>query len=319
MPRDSRMAPREAAAMPFPRLETTPPVTKMYFVMQRPPGKRILYRKATRSVQERVAKRLAIGVGRVVPAQAGTQFSFTVARSAHPIRAPSKSESRSGSRLESDASSPRRRGPNFRLPSHEARTRFALRPRASREAARDWSRTRRPRAGGDPIFVYRRTKRAPDSRSVQERVAKRLAIGVGRVVPAQAGTQFSFTGARSAHPIRAPSKSESRSGSRLESDASSPRRRGPNFRLPAHEARTRFALRPRASREAARDWSRTRRPRAGGDPIFVYRRTKRAPDSRSVQERVAKRLAIGVGRVVPAQAGTQFSFTGARSAHPIRA
>src|SRR5437870_7083854 len=33
MPRDSRIAPREAAAMPFPRLETTPPVTNMNFVM----------------------------------------------------------------------------------------------------------------------------------------------------------------------------------------------------------------------------------------------------------------------------------------------
>src|SRR5258706_10581255 len=31
--RDSRIAAREAAAMPFPRLETTPPVTKTYFVM----------------------------------------------------------------------------------------------------------------------------------------------------------------------------------------------------------------------------------------------------------------------------------------------
>src|SRR4029078_4905625 len=33
MPRDSRIAAREAAAMPFPRLETTPPGTKTYFVM----------------------------------------------------------------------------------------------------------------------------------------------------------------------------------------------------------------------------------------------------------------------------------------------
>src|SRR6186997_1886790 len=33
MPRDSRIAAREAAAIPFPRLETTPPVTKTYFVM----------------------------------------------------------------------------------------------------------------------------------------------------------------------------------------------------------------------------------------------------------------------------------------------
>jgi hypothetical protein len=32
-PRDSRIAAREAAAMPFPREETTPPVTKTYFVM----------------------------------------------------------------------------------------------------------------------------------------------------------------------------------------------------------------------------------------------------------------------------------------------
>src|SRR5947208_9073306 len=33
MPRDSRIAAREAAAMPFPREETTPPVTKTYFVI----------------------------------------------------------------------------------------------------------------------------------------------------------------------------------------------------------------------------------------------------------------------------------------------
>src|SRR5438309_8444489 len=33
MPRDSRIAAREAAAMPFPREETTPPVTKTYLVM----------------------------------------------------------------------------------------------------------------------------------------------------------------------------------------------------------------------------------------------------------------------------------------------
>src|SRR5262245_45542466 len=33
MPRDSRIAAREAAAMPFPRLETTPPVTNTYLVI----------------------------------------------------------------------------------------------------------------------------------------------------------------------------------------------------------------------------------------------------------------------------------------------
>src|SRR5204862_4932706 len=33
MPRDSRIAAREAAAMPFPREETTPPVTKTYLVI----------------------------------------------------------------------------------------------------------------------------------------------------------------------------------------------------------------------------------------------------------------------------------------------
>ena len=33
MPRVSRIAAREAAAMPFPREETTPPVTNTYFVM----------------------------------------------------------------------------------------------------------------------------------------------------------------------------------------------------------------------------------------------------------------------------------------------
>src|SRR3989338_1983917 len=34
-PSDSRLAASEAAAMPFPREETTPPVIKMYFVMGR--------------------------------------------------------------------------------------------------------------------------------------------------------------------------------------------------------------------------------------------------------------------------------------------
>src|SRR5689334_23514590 len=33
MPRDSRIAAREAAAMPFPREETTPPVTNTYFAI----------------------------------------------------------------------------------------------------------------------------------------------------------------------------------------------------------------------------------------------------------------------------------------------
>src|SRR2546421_588870 len=33
MPRDSRIGAREAAAMPFPREETTPPVTKTYLVI----------------------------------------------------------------------------------------------------------------------------------------------------------------------------------------------------------------------------------------------------------------------------------------------
>ena len=31
-PLDSRRAPKDAAAMPFPKEETTPPVTKMYLV-----------------------------------------------------------------------------------------------------------------------------------------------------------------------------------------------------------------------------------------------------------------------------------------------
>ena len=34
MPRDSRMAAREAAAIPFPREETTPPETNTYFVIE---------------------------------------------------------------------------------------------------------------------------------------------------------------------------------------------------------------------------------------------------------------------------------------------
>ena len=32
-PLDSRIAPREAAAIPFPKEETTPPVIKMYLVL----------------------------------------------------------------------------------------------------------------------------------------------------------------------------------------------------------------------------------------------------------------------------------------------
>src|SRR3990170_1024718 len=35
MPRDSRIAARDAAAMPLPREETTPPVTKTYLVIYR--------------------------------------------------------------------------------------------------------------------------------------------------------------------------------------------------------------------------------------------------------------------------------------------
>jgi hypothetical protein len=34
MPRDSRIAPKLAAAMPLPRLDTTPPVTKTYLAMK---------------------------------------------------------------------------------------------------------------------------------------------------------------------------------------------------------------------------------------------------------------------------------------------
>src|SRR5262245_48740612 len=36
MPRDSRIAAREAAAMPFPREETTPPETNTYLVIEEP-------------------------------------------------------------------------------------------------------------------------------------------------------------------------------------------------------------------------------------------------------------------------------------------
>jgi hypothetical protein len=49
MPRDSRIAAREAAAIPFPRLETTPPVTKTYFVMYAEQGvKAEVYTPSTR-------------------------------------------------------------------------------------------------------------------------------------------------------------------------------------------------------------------------------------------------------------------------------
>ena len=34
MPRDSRIAPKLAAAIPFPREETTPPVTNTYLVIK---------------------------------------------------------------------------------------------------------------------------------------------------------------------------------------------------------------------------------------------------------------------------------------------
>src|SRR5215203_4815126 len=37
-PRASSNAPMEAAAIPLPSPETTPPVMKMYFVLMRPPG-----------------------------------------------------------------------------------------------------------------------------------------------------------------------------------------------------------------------------------------------------------------------------------------
>src|SRR6218665_2392816 len=37
-PRDSRIAASDAAAMPFPSEETTPPVTKMYLVMSASPS-----------------------------------------------------------------------------------------------------------------------------------------------------------------------------------------------------------------------------------------------------------------------------------------
>src|ERR1700681_42709 len=46
--RDSRMAASEAAAIPLPREETTPPVTKTYLVMCDPSaGKREFYSKAS--------------------------------------------------------------------------------------------------------------------------------------------------------------------------------------------------------------------------------------------------------------------------------
>src|SRR3972149_8113981 len=49
MPRDSRIAAREAAAIPFPRMETTTPVTNTYFVMYAEQGvKAGVYRNRAR-------------------------------------------------------------------------------------------------------------------------------------------------------------------------------------------------------------------------------------------------------------------------------
>jgi hypothetical protein len=44
MPREARIAARDAAAMPFPREETTPPVTKTNLVMDDKSRKFLFYR-----------------------------------------------------------------------------------------------------------------------------------------------------------------------------------------------------------------------------------------------------------------------------------
>src|ERR1700693_306700 len=47
MPREARIAARDAAAMPFPREETTPPVTKTNLVMDDKSRKFLFYRNAS--------------------------------------------------------------------------------------------------------------------------------------------------------------------------------------------------------------------------------------------------------------------------------
>src|ERR1700686_926317 len=47
MPREARIAARDAAAMPFPREETTPPVTKTNLVMDDKSWKLLVYRNTS--------------------------------------------------------------------------------------------------------------------------------------------------------------------------------------------------------------------------------------------------------------------------------
>src|SRR5258708_9961570 len=60
--RDSRIAAREAAAIPFPSEETTPPVTKTYLVMCKPcTGRFEFYRKGIGSGESPYTLRMKVG------------------------------------------------------------------------------------------------------------------------------------------------------------------------------------------------------------------------------------------------------------------
>src|SRR5438046_2799864 len=75
MPREARIAAREAAAMPFPREETTPPVTNTNFVMGDKFRKLLVYRNRLPRTN-RWGRWARHGVGKiVVPAKAGIHFS----------------------------------------------------------------------------------------------------------------------------------------------------------------------------------------------------------------------------------------------------
>src|SRR5436190_24234463 len=73
MPRDSRIAAREAAAMPFPREETTPPVTKTYLVIYLARGGTDKFTGMPHAPQTVVplrqcaARAISVGAGRACP------------------------------------------------------------------------------------------------------------------------------------------------------------------------------------------------------------------------------------------------------------
>src|SRR5512139_1532320 len=58
--RDSRIAAREAAAMPLPREETTPPVTNTYLVILGIPGRKFVFYRNSGSSRSRLATGTAL-------------------------------------------------------------------------------------------------------------------------------------------------------------------------------------------------------------------------------------------------------------------